>query len=133
MTANATGVKFGHVGLNCIDVDATERFYSLYFGFTRDNEITLNNTRLVFISSGDVVFELFEAKGADALHQGATGPEAPGFRHLAIQVDSVAAILASLDGEADITQGPLDLSGYGLSAAIVWLRDPDGRILELYE
>ncbi|MDU0458350.1 MAG: VOC family protein [Geobacteraceae bacterium] len=132
MTA-ACSIRFGHVGLNCVDVEATERFYSDFFGFRRDNEILLGDKRLVFISSGDVVFELFEAKGFPADSGDATGPTEPGFRHLALQVDDVAAVLAALGGEAEITQGPLDLSGYGLSDAIAWLRDPDGRILEIYQ
>lgn len=126
-------VKFGHVGLNCIDVETTERFYSRFFGFGRDNEITLGDKRLVFISAGDVVFELFESNGAPALAQDATGPTAPGFRHLALQVNDVPTVLAAVEGEAEITLGPLDLSGHGLSAAIAWIRDPDGRILEIYQ
>jgi glyoxylase I family protein len=134
--ADATGtgaVTFGHVGLNCRDVSATERFYSRYFGFGRDTEVSIGETRLVFISSGDVVLELFEAEGNEPLSQDATGPTSPGFRHLAIRVDDVGAVLAALAGEAEITQGPLDLSEHGLSPAIVWLRDPDGRILEIYQ
>lgn len=132
MNGRADKVKFGHVGLNCLDVERTERFYSRYFGFTRDREIMLGDKKLIFISSGNVVFELFAANGAPLSHAG-TGPIAPGFRHLAIQVADVAALLAKVAGEAETTLGPLDLSEQGLSTAIAWLRDPDGRILEIYQ
>jgi len=133
MTAANRSIKFGHVGLNCLDVEATERFYARFFGFSRDHEIMLGDNRLVFVSSGDVVFELFGAKGRQTPAQDATGPTVSGFRHLALQVDDVATILAAVEGVAEITQGPLDLSEYGLSSAIAWLRDPDGRILEIYQ
>ncbi len=133
MTTTSCGIQFGHVGLNCLDVETTERFYSRFLGFRRDTEIKLGDNRLVFISSGDVVLELFEANGASELMPGATGPTTTGFRHFAIKVSDVAAILADITGMAEITQGPLDLSEYGLSAVIAWLRDPDGRILEIYE
>jgi glyoxylase I family protein len=128
-----TTINIGHVGLNCLDVDATERFYSRFFGFRRETELTLGDNRLVFISAGDVVFELFEAQVAASSPQDATGPTAAGFRHLALQVNDVVAVLASMEGAAELTQGPLDLTSHGLSAAVAWLRDPDGRILEIYQ
>ena len=128
-----SGARFGHVGLTCVDVDATECFYSRYFGFVRDSELLLGETRLVFISAGDIVFELFAGVGAPDLTQTGSGPESPGFRHLALQVPDVCRILADLGEATEITHGPFDLSEHGLSPQIVWIRDPDGRILELYE
>lgn len=133
MTGANNRISFGHVGLNCLDVQATESFYSRFFGFNRDREIIIGDQKLIFISSGKVTFELFEATGAVELLHDATGPTVPGFRHLALCVDDVAEVLSAIAGEAEITMGPIDLSEYGLSQAIAWLRDPDGRILEIYQ
>lgn len=132
MTAPCRAISFGHVGLNCCDVEVTESFYSRLLGFRREKVVQLGEKRLVFIAAGDVVLELFAAAGAPQLETG-TGPTTPGFRHLALQVEDVATVLTAVAGEAEITLGPLDLSKEGLSPAIVWLRDPDGRILEIYQ
>lgn len=132
MTSPDRAISFGHVGLNCCDVEATERFYTRLLGFRREKVVRLGEKRLVFIAAGDVVLELFTAEGAPPRETG-TGPTTPGFRHLALRVKDVATILTALAGEAEITLGPLDLSKEGLSPAMAWLRDPDGRILEIYE
>lgn len=133
MTVVNNSMKFGHIALNCLDVRLTERFYSRFFGFSRDRDVTIGDNKLIFISSGDVTFELFEGNVQADVPQTPTGSSDDGFRHLAVRVSDVESILSAIAGEAEITQGPLDLSGYGLSSTVVWLRDPDGRILELYQ
>jgi glyoxylase I family protein len=52
-------------------------------------------------------------------------------RHLAFQVASVDDALAALGGAADITLGPLDFEAFIPGWRTVWVRDPDGNIIEI--
>ncbi|EKD83033.1 MAG: glyoxalase/bleomycin resistance protein/dioxygenase, partial [uncultured bacterium] len=61
------------------------------------------------------------------------GPDWPGFKHIAFAVKSIDDVLAHMGDEAIITQGPMDLSAMVSGWHTVWLRDPDGRILEISE
>ena len=54
---------FSHIALNCRDPLATERFYAKHFGFTRARVIPLGAEQIVFLKSGVVYLELFQAKG----------------------------------------------------------------------
>ncbi len=123
---------YSHVDLNCHDPAATERFYTQYFGFARARVLLAGDTQIVFLKSGAVYLELFPSEGAGAERPGeGDGPHDAGFRHLAFQVDDVDAQLAAMGTEADITLGPLDFGDFIPGWRTVWLRDPDGRIVEV--
>jgi len=123
-----------HLGLTCTDPFATERFYCQHFGFTRERVIFLGEMQIVFLRSGNFCLELFPAKGKSSEPAPEKdGPSYAGFRHLAFRVDDLEATLRGFGREAAITLGPLDLAEHGLSRRIVWLRDPDGRIIEIHE
>lgn len=123
-----------HVGLNCSDPVATERFYTRYFGFARDRILFPGEQQIVFLRSGEFCLELFRAEGNfPAPPPVKDGPTYTGFRHLAFRVADLDAALREIGTDTEITLGPLDLSEQGLSGRIVWLRDPDGRIVELCE
>src|SRR4051812_31152212 len=104
-----TSLKFSHVALASQDPNATERFYTKHFGFRRARVIPLGQERIVFIKSGEVYLELFQAKetrtGPPPVGD---GPWSPGPRHLAFQVDDVDAKLAAMGSDAVISQGPMD-------------------------
>ncbi len=123
---------FSHVALNCRDMEATERFYSRHFGFSRVRVVPLGDTRLVFLRSGDVLLELFQAEGeAPGEPSAADGPRHSGVRHIAFQTDDVDAVVAAMGAEADVTLGPLDFGDFIPGWRTVWLRDPDGVIVEV--
>lgn len=122
-------MKFSHVALNCRDLDATERFYTERLGFRRVRAIPLGDTRIVFLRLGDALLELFQAEG-DRPDEAADGPKTAGVRHIAFQVDDVNAALERL-GDAPVTLGPLDFSDFIPGWRTVWLRDPDGTIVEI--
>lgn len=133
-------LRFSHVALNCRDMAATEAFYTRHFGFRRARAIPLGEQQIVFLRSGDVLLELFDAEGApSAPAEGAPsapaegdGPHAAGaVRHLAFQTDDVDAVLASLAGEAEVTLGPLDFDAFIPGWRTAWVRDPDGVIVEV--
>ena len=134
-SAAATTVKtrWSHVGLNCRDQDATERFYSRWFGFRRARVVDGGDgTRVIFLRSGDVYLELFPAQPDPAVHNHEDGPRSPGVaRHLAFQVDSLDEFLAQADGQLSISLGPLSFDQVIPGWKTVWVTDPDGLIVEI--
>ena len=131
-------MKWSHVGLNCRDQKATEEFYTRWFGFHRARGVAVGDGEIVFLRSGDAYLELFPAQQADTGDAGegvqatADGPARAGeIRHLAFQTDDVDAFLARLGDEADITLGPLGFEEFIDGWRTVWIRDPDGVIIEV--
>lgn len=124
-------LRFSHVALNCRDPLATERFYCDHFGFERARVIPLGDTQIVFLRCGDVYLELFAAEGEDPPPRDGDGPHTAGPRHLAFQVDDVDAQLAAMGEKADVTLGPLDFDDFIPGWRTVWVRDPDGTIVEI--
>jgi glyoxylase I family protein len=121
-----------HVGIACKDPAAIERFYTRHFGFQRSRVIPLGDEQIVFLKSGDFHLELFQAKGdAPVPPAGGAGPEFPGWRHLAVTVDSVEAKLAEMGSEARVTLGPLKFDDFIPGWATAWVSDPEGNIIEI--
>jgi glyoxylase I family protein len=131
MSAPAT-VRWAHVALNCRDQQATEQFYSRWFGFRRVRVVDGGDgTRVVFVRHGDVCLELFGTDTNSAFDPKGDGPNNPGaVRHLAFQVDDVDSFLADA-GELDVTLGPLKFDDFIPRWKTVWVRDPDGVVVEV--
>ncbi|WP_306439561.1 VOC family protein [Streptomyces sp. BR123] len=126
-------MDWSHVGLNCADQKATEEFYTRYFGFARARVVSLGDaTQIVFLRRGDAYLELFASGSGPARTAQGDGPQEPGrMRHLAFQTDSVDAFLAELGDAAEVTLGPLDFDDFVCGWRTVWVRDPDGVIVEV--
>jgi glyoxylase I family protein len=125
-------IAFSHVALNCADPIATERFYTQHFGFRRARVIPLGAEQIVFLKSGAVYLEIFQAKekSPEAPYKN-DGPPYAGIRHIAFQVDNVDAKLAEMGAEAKVTFGPLSFDDFIKGWRTAWLMDPDGRIVEI--
>ncbi|GII87739.1 glyoxalase [Sphaerisporangium siamense] len=124
--------RWSHVGLNCRDQKATEEFYTRYFGFRRARVAEADGTRVIFLRRGDALLELFPTTAAPAPEASDDGPATPGVtRHLAFQVDDVDAFLDQAGDDAHITLGPLKFDEYIPGWKTVWVRDPDGLIIEI--
>jgi glyoxylase I family protein len=122
---------FAHVGLNCRDMRATERFYVRHFGFRRARVVPLGKgNRIVFLKSKTAYLELFQAKGR-ARTVARDGPPEAGFRHMAFQVASVDRKIREMGKAAKVTLGPFSFDGFIKGWRGAWLMDPDGRIIEL--
>ena len=124
---------FHHMGVVCADMAATERFYSTHFGFRRARVIPLGDgDEIIFLKSGAVYLELFRAKEVNpAPAATGTGPEYPGWRHLAFKVDDVDATLAAMGADARITAGPMGFDAFIAGWKSAWVADPDGNIVEI--
>ena len=126
---------FSHIALSCSEPALTEQFYSEHFGFRRARTIPLGEgNEIVFLKNSQSVYlELFRADAENPGVPAATndGPHYVGIRHLAFQVENVDATVSRLGSAAEITLGPLDFSGFIPGWKTVWLKDPDGNIVEI--
>jgi glyoxylase I family protein len=126
---------FSHVALSCADPLATEQFYAEHFGFRRARVIPLgDDNQIVFLKNPESVYlELFRADAPNPGLPAASGdgPHYVGIRHLAFQVDDVDAVVARMGAAADVTLGPLDFSAFIPNWKTVWVKDPDGNIVEI--
>ncbi|HTJ56062.1 MAG TPA: VOC family protein, partial [Devosiaceae bacterium] len=89
-----------------------------------------DSNRITFLRHGDMLLELFAAEG-DRPDGETDGPHAAGVRHIAFQVEDVSAALEGLGGAVPVTLGPLDFADFIPGWRTVWLRDPDGNIVEI--
>ena len=121
-----------HIGLNCVDPIAIERWYAKHFGFERLRVYLPGPDQVVVIGNGGVALELFPVEGeASPNLEVRDGPTAPGVRHVAFLVDDLDAKLAEMGDDAKITLGPLDMSGFIEGMRVAWISDPEGNIVEL--
>ncbi len=126
------GAVFHHMAIACKDPLAVEAFYVKHFGFRRTRAIPLGEKQIVFIRSGDVYLEIFQAKGeAPVPPAGGDGPQFPGWRHIAFKVDDVDAKLAAMGDEAQITLGPLSFDDFIPGWRTAWIADLEGNIVEI--
>lgn len=131
-TGTVTTPQFDHLGLTCREPLATEHFYVTHFGFRRERSLRLGEREIIFLRHGGLTRELFPAGApAPAPFPEADGPNYPGFRHLAFRVADLDATLAAIGPAAALTLGPLELGEQPGKWRVAWIRDPDGRIVEL--
>jgi glyoxylase I family protein len=121
-----------HIGLNCVDPIAIERWYAKHFGFERLRVYLPGPDQVVVIGNGGVALELFPVEGeASPDLEVRDGPTAPGVRHVAFLVDDLDAKLAEMGEDAKLTLGPLDMGGFIEGMRVAWISDPEGNIVEL--
>jgi glyoxylase I family protein len=126
-------MAFHHVALNCNEPISTERFYSKYFGFRRARVIPIGDGKqIVFLKADGVYLELFQAEGAAPTPRTEKdGQTYPDVRHLAFKVENVDAKLEEMGAAADVTLGPFSFDDVIPGWRTVWVRDPDGNIVEI--
>jgi lactoylglutathione lyase len=131
---------FNHVGQCVTDLKRSKRFYCDLFGFTLEREISppdessaqllsltppLGMTAAYLVRDG-LVLELlhFAAPGQTQPFRSRTLNE-PGLTHLSLSVDDIDAVCARIP---DYGGEVVPASNIG---AAVFVRDPDGQLLEL--
>jgi len=125
-------LRYHHMAISAKDPLAVERFYTKHFGFKRARVIPLGGEQIVFIKSGEVYLEIFQAKGdAPVPLAGGAGPEYPSWRHIAFMVDDVDAKLAEMGADVQVTLGPLSFDDFIPGWRTVWIADPEGNIVEI--
>lgn len=125
-------VTFAHMALNCQDPIALEKFYTTHFGFQRVRVVPIPDGQIVFIRSGDLTFELFQAtKCAPTASPTDDGYQFPGWRHISFQVENVDAKLDELKDQVQVMLGPLDFDEVIPGWRSAWVADPEGNIVEI--
>ncbi len=132
---------YNHIGQVVTDLDRSKRFYQEVFGFTFWHEIQppdeatskLNclepplGITASYLVLGPLVIELmhYSAPGAGAPYRKRTMNE-PGLTHLSISVDDVRAT-----AEKAVEYGGEIIEETDLNGLALFIRDPDGQLLEL--
>ena len=125
---------FFHLAITVKDLPTFEGFYAKYFGFIRARVIELgDDAQLVFLKNDDnFYFEIFPPEEQRPYPMAeADGPHYPGLRHMAFSVDDIDAKLDEMGKDAVITLGPLHFDDVIEGWKTVWLKDPEGNIIEI--
>jgi lactoylglutathione lyase len=135
-----TTTSFGHVGHCVTDLERSRRFYVELFGFEALNEIEVPDTpsdrllrvpapvglRAAYLRKDGFVLELMEFRRPGNPPAAERVVNQPGLTHLSFSVDDVDAVTARVE----------ELGGQVLAdthiGTAVFLRDPDGQLIELF-
>ena len=121
-----------HIGFNCRDLFASERFYTKHFGFRRARVFNAGKAdEFLMLRLGATCIELFQS-AADADGNG-SGEQAVGYKHLAFEVPELDAAIQALREDGIATDPIIDLTHVVPGLRICFFKDPDGNILELME
>ncbi len=126
-----------HVGISVPDAEASAAWYGRMLGFeviARMKEDGAQKMNIVHIRRGNCYIELFEVEGAKPLPDYRRDPSTDfgvhGLKHMAFEVDDVAAAVAELRAKgAEVAFGPVDTPG----VAFVFIRDNAGNPFELIQ
>tara|TARA_B100000902_G_scaffold386140_1_gene428391 strand:- start:174 stop:584 length:411 start_codon:yes stop_codon:yes gene_type:complete len=122
------------LAITCKDQSITEDWYVKNFGFKRARVAKLpDGKEIIFIKMADSSFylELFEADKEAPIEEATNdGYTFPGFRHLAFKVDNVDNKLKEIDN-LNVTLGPMNFDDFIPGWRTAWIKDPDGRIIEI--
>jgi glyoxylase I family protein len=123
--------KVHHIAVIATDYERSKAFYTDMLGFTVLSEVyraERDSWMGDLALNGDYLLELFSFPSPP---QRSTGPESTGLRHLAFEVDDVAAALDEL-GAKGVRCEELRTDPH-TRKRMAFFFDPDGQPLELYE
>ena len=124
---------FNHIAMNCWDLATQEEFYTKHFGFKRSRTFNRGKPDEFFmLKLGSIRLELFPCnREKGAAMQG--GEQPIGFKHLAFDVPKLEPVLEGLREDGIEPDPIIDVGQLMPGFRIVFLRDPEGNILELME
>jgi glyoxylase I family protein len=129
----STPTAINHVAFRCRNLAAQEAFYTKHFGFKRSRTFHRGDPKEFFmLKLGSVRLELFPPDPEKEQMAG-DGNAARGFLHLALDVPKLEPALEALKADG-LTHDPIiELPDLAPGFRIVFLRDPEGNLLELME
>ena len=130
----ALQTTFSHLAVTCKDPKAFEAFYAKHFGMYRGRTIDLGGGKeIVFLrDERGFYFEIFSDDEPRPIpFADGDGPHYAGVRHIAFMVDDVDRKLEEMGSDAVITLGPLAFDAFIPGWKTVWLKDPEGNIVEV--
>ncbi|MET4142242.1 VOC family protein [Pedobacter sp. UYP1] len=123
--------RIHHVAIICTDYTVSKNFYTNILGLTVVQEVyreERNSYKLDLSVNGLYQIELFSFENPP---ERPSRPEAAGLRHLAFEVDDVAAVAAALNAKGVVTE-ELRIDEY-TGKKFTFFTDPDGLPLEIYQ
>lgn len=124
---------FSHIALTSNDPFKLEKWYIDNFNFKRARLIPLgDDNQIIFIKNEQNIYlEIFKANGASSIAL----PENDGYpfvgiRHIAFQVENLDDALSNLK-DYNVSLGPLAFEDFIPGWKTIWLKDPDGNIVEV--
>ena len=126
------GIYIHHISLTCRDPITVERWYTRHFDFRRARVVPLGDGQIVFLKGPGLYLELFQATEERPVPP----PEGDGYpwpsvRNISFEVDDVDAKIVAMGGDADVAFGPLSFEDFIPGWRSVWLRDPEGSLVQL--
>jgi glyoxylase I family protein len=127
------GIQIHHISLTCRDPLAVERFYTRHFGFVRGRVVDLGQgNQIVFLSGPGIRLELFQATAERPVPPPENdGYPWPSVRNISFEVDDIDAHVQGMGADAVVAFGPLDFGAFIPGWRSVWLRDPEGYLVQL--
>ncbi len=127
------GIQIHHISLTCRDPLAVERFYTRHFGFVRGRVVDLGQgNQIVFLRGPGIRLELFQATADPPVQPPENdGYPWPGVRNISFEVEDIDAQVRAMGADANVAFGPLDFSSFIPGWRSVWLRDPEGYLVQL--
>jgi glyoxylase I family protein len=123
--------KIHHIAIICSDYERSKNFYVNILGLEVLQEVyraERKSYKLDLSVGGVYQIELFSF---DNPPERPSRPESAGLRHLAFEVEDVAAVAAELGTKGVITEG-IRIDEY-TGKQFTFFADPDGLPLELYQ
>jgi glyoxylase I family protein len=121
-----------HIGFNCRDRIAQERFYTRHFGFRRVRVFNAGEPgEFVMTALGEVRVEFFGAANPGPSDRG--GERKVGFKHMCIGVPDVKAKAAALKAAGVDVDPVIDCTHQVPGLYVCFFRDPEGNVVELMQ
>jgi glyoxylase I family protein len=129
------GIQIHHISLTCRHPLAVERFYTRHFGFVRGRVVDLGQgNQIVFLRGPGIRLELFQATEDRPVPPPENdGYPWPSVRNISFEVEDIDAQVQAMGADADVAFGPLDFGSFIPGWRSVWLRDPEGYLVQLTE
>ena len=127
------GIQIHHISLTCRDPLAVERFYTRHFGFVRGRVVDLGQgNQIVFLRGPGIRLELFQATADPPVQPPENdGYPWPSVRNISFEVEDIDAQVQAMGADANVAFGPLDFGSFIPGWRSVWLRDPEGYLVQL--
>ena len=118
-----------HIAILCSDREASLRFYeTLGFDLYESHPRPERQDEILMMRGHGIVLELFVSKNNP---RRVSNPEAYGLRHLALAVDEIDTVIASLS-DGGYAPEPVRQDTF-TGERMTFVKDPDGLPIELHE
>lgn len=124
---------FSHIALTSEDPFRIEEWYIKNFNFKRARLIPLgDDNQIIFIKNAQNFYiEIFRTEENSPINPPENdGYHFKGFRHIAFQVDDIDLALKGIK-DYQVSLGPISFDDFIPGWRTVWIKDPDGNIVEV--